>query len=162
MKKKGRSDHGAGVNRTVISVGSIEHSENAAVIVPVAAPPRRRTSSPATVWDRVKRNRAALCGLIVVAVVIGVAVLAPWITPYDPARQFTDGLSPEGRPLPPSSRFWLGTDLLGRVLLRRLLYGASILLLTGVVANGAWLTVGAFFGTAAGYFRGWVSTAFMR
>src|SRR3989442_10664971 len=100
MNKTGRSDNGAGVNRTVISVGSIERSENTAVIVPVAAPPRRRTSSPATVWDRVKRNRAALCGLVVVAVVIGVAVLAPGVPPLVPPRRFPHRLSPEGRPLP--------------------------------------------------------------
>src|SRR2546425_13319212 len=98
MNKTGRSDNGAGVNRTVISVGSIERSENAAVIVPVAAPRRRRTSSPATVWDRVKRNRAALCGLVGVAVVMGVALLAPWITPYEPSRPVTEGRSQEGRP----------------------------------------------------------------
>ncbi|TMJ06115.1 MAG: ABC transporter permease [Bacillati bacterium ANGP1] len=162
MNKIGRSDHGAGVNRTVISVGSIERSENAAVIVPVAAPGRTRVRPPATVWDRVKRNRPALFGLVVMAIVIGVALLAPWIAPYDPARQFTDGLSLEGRPLAPSSRFWLGTDLLGRDLLTRLLYGARISLLIGLLANGAALTIGTFFGAVAGYFRGWVSTAFMR
>src|SRR3989442_5584766 len=100
MNKTGRSDNGAGVNRTVISVGSIERSENAAVIVPVAAPSRRRTSSPATVWDRVKRNRAALCGLVVVAVVIGVELLAPVITPYDSPPQVDDGLAAARLPLP--------------------------------------------------------------
>src|SRR2546427_13066963 len=98
MNKIGRSDHGAGVNRTVISVGSIERSENAAVIPPVAAPPRRRTSSPATVWDRVKRNRAALCGLVVVAVVIAVAVVAPRLTPHDPAPEVPHGLLPGSTP----------------------------------------------------------------
>src|SRR3989454_11053747 len=102
MNKIGRSDHGAGVNRTVISVGSIERSENAAVIAPVAAPPRRRTSSPATVWDRVKRNRAALCGLVVVAVVIGVAVPAPWVTPPDPPPRVPAGPAPERPPPPPA------------------------------------------------------------
>src|SRR5436853_12632 len=69
---------------------------------------------------------------------------------------------PRGRPLAPSSRFWLGTDLLGRDLLTRLLYGARISLLIGLLANGAALTIGTFFGAVAGYFRGWVSTAFMR
>jgi len=50
-------------------------------------------------------------------------VLSPWIAPYDPAQQFTDGLTLEGLPLPPSGRFWLGTDLLGRDLLTRLVCG---------------------------------------
>src|SRR5436309_13939152 len=70
--------------------------------------------------------------------------------------------SPEGRPLPPSGRFWLGTDLLGRDLLTRLIYGARVSLLIGVLANAAALTIGTLFGAAAGYFRGWVSTVFMR
>ncbi len=143
-------------------MGPLQHSESAAVIVTATAPARRRASSPATVWDRVKRTRAAVFGLVVVAAVIGAALLAPWIAPYDPARQFTDGLSPEGRPLPPSGRFWLGTDLLGRDLLTRLIYGARVSLLIGVLANAAALTIGTLFGAAAGYFRGLVSTVFMR
>ncbi len=126
------------------------------------APAQRRFHPPVTTWTRVKRNRAALFGLMVVLVVIGVALLAPWIAPYDPAQQFFDGLTPEGRPLPPSSRFWLGTDLLGRDLLSRLIYGARISLLIGVAANAAALSIGTLFGTVAGYFRGWVGTAFMR
>lgn len=126
------------------------------------APADRRFRPPVTTWTRVARNRAALFGLVVVVVVIGVAILAPWIAPYDPAQQFFDGLTPEGRPLPPSSRFWLGTDLLGRDLLSRLIYGARISLLIGVAANAAALSIGTLFGTVAGYFRGWVGTAFMR
>src|SRR2546425_12575335 len=106
--QSGRSDHGAGVNRTVISVGSIERSENAAVIVTAAAPGRTRVRPPATVWDRVKRNRPALFGLVVMAIVIGVALLAPRVAPYHPARPFPHGLSLESPPRAPSSRFWLG------------------------------------------------------
>src|SRR5213594_3209698 len=131
-------------------------------MVPATPPPGGRPPPPPPGGDRVKRTRAAVFGLVVVAAVIGAALLAPWIAPYDPARQFTDGLSLEGRPLAPSSRFWLGTDLLGRDLLTRLLYGARISLLIGLLANGAALTIGTFFGAVAGYFRGWVSTAFMR
>ncbi len=126
------------------------------------APAQRRFRPPVTTWTRVARNRAALFGLVVVLVVIGMAALAPWIAPYDPAQQFFDGLTPDGRPLPPSSRFWLGTDLLGRDLLSRLIYGARISLLIGVAANAAALSIGTLFGTVAGYFRGWVGTAFMR
>ncbi|MBI2973544.1 MAG: ABC transporter permease, partial [Armatimonadetes bacterium] len=107
-------------------------------------------------------HRAATFGFIVIVVVSGLAVLAPWLVPYDPAEQFLDGLTVEGRPLPPSARFWLGTDLLGRDLLSRLIHGARISLLIGVAANAAALSIGMLFGTVAGYFRGWVSTAFMR
>ena len=123
---------------------------------------RPRFHPPVTPWDRVKRNRATLFGLVVVIVVSAVAVLAPWIAPYDPAQQFFDGLTLEGRPLPPSPRFWLGTDLLGRDLLSRLIFGARISLLIGVVANAAALSIGTIFGLVAGYFRGWAGTVFMR
>lgn len=125
----------------------------------VAAPRPRVPPSP---WSRVARNRAALFGIAVIAVVTALAVLAPWVAPHDPAEQFTEGLSPEGRPLPPGGRFWLGTDLLGRDLLSRLIYGARVTLLIGVAANGAALAIGTVLGTVAGYFRGWVGTAFMR
>lgn len=115
-----------------------------------------------TPWQRVKRNRAALFGLVVVAVVSTGAMLAPWFAPYDPAQQFFGGLTQEGRPLAPNPRFWLGTDLLGRDLLSRLIFGARISLLIGVAANAAALSIGTAFGLVAGYFRGWVGTAFMR
>ncbi len=138
-------------------------SQIAAAVVetlPVRARPGARVS--ATVWRRLRRHRAATFGFIVIVVVSGLAALAPWLTPYDPAEQFLDGLTVEGRPLPPSARFWLGTDLLGRDLLSRLIHGARISLLIGVAANAAALSIGMLFGTVAGYFRGWVSTAFMR
>ncbi len=118
--------------------------------------------APATAWRRLRRQRAATFGFVVIVVVGGLAALAPWLTPYDPAEQFLDGLTVEGRPLPPGARFWLGTDLLGRDLLSRLIHGARISLLIGVVANVAALCIGTAFGSVAGYFRGWVSTAFMR
>lgn len=99
---------------------------------------------------------------MVIGLVCTAALLAPWIAPYDPAEQFFDGLTFEGRPLGPSQRFLLGTDLLGRDLLSRLIFGARISLLIGVIANAVALLIGTMFGTAAGYFKGWVSTAFMR
>ena len=73
-----------------------------------------------------------------------------------------DGLTLEGAPLPPSEKFWLGTDLLGRDLATRILYGARTSLIIGIVANGAALLIGALVGITAGYFRGWIGGALMR
>jgi len=101
-------------------------------------------------------------GLAVVVAVVVVALFAPYLAPFDPAAQFPDGLTPDGRPLPPGSRFLLGTDLLGRDLLSRMIYGARISLLVGVVANGAALAIGTGLGVLAGYFRGWIGILFMR
>ncbi|MDR7468275.1 MAG: ABC transporter permease, partial [Armatimonadota bacterium] len=117
---------------------------------------------PPTVWRRLRANPSALLGLVVIGLVVVLALLAPWVAPYDPAEQFFDGLTLEGRPLPPNARFYLGTDLLGRDLLSRLIYGARVSLLIGVAANVAALSIGTAIGTVAGYFRGWTATVFMR
>jgi len=107
-------------------------------------------------------NRAAVVGLVGVVVVVTVSLLAPVLAPHDPAKQYFDGLTLEGFPLPPHEPFWFGTDLLGRDLLSRVIYGARVSLLVGVVANGAAVLIGLIVGVAAGYFRGVTETLLMR
>ncbi|WP_027142477.1 ABC transporter permease [Mesorhizobium sp. WSM3626] len=116
----------------------------------------------AGIWRRLAKRRLALLGLVIVAVVVAGAILAPWLTGYDPNEQMFDGLTIEGSPLPPSAKFWLGTDLLGRDLLTRILYGARTSLIIGIVANGVALFIGTLVGVTAGYFRGWMGSALMR
>ncbi|MBZ9738115.1 ABC transporter permease [Mesorhizobium sp. CO1-1-4] len=116
----------------------------------------------AGVWRRLAQRRLALLGLVIVAVVVAGAILAPWLTGYDPNEQMFDGLTIEGSPLPPNAKFWLGTDLLGRDLLTRILYGARTSLIIGIVANGVALFIGTLVGVTAGYFRGWVGSVLMR
>ncbi|TPL77481.1 ABC transporter permease [Mesorhizobium sp. B2-3-15] len=116
----------------------------------------------AGVWRRLVKRRLALLGLVIVAIVVAGAILAPWLTGYDPNEQMFDGLTIEGSPLPPSAKFWLGTDLLGRDLLTRILYGARTSLIIGIVANGVALLIGTLVGVTAGYFRGWIGGALMR
>jgi peptide/nickel transport system permease protein len=113
-------------------------------------------------WRRLVKRPLALIGLVIVAVVLAGAVLAPWLTGYDPNEQMFDGLTLEGAPLPPNASFWLGTDLLGRDLLTRILFGARTSLIIGIVANGVALLVGTLVGVTAGYFRGWIGGALMR
>ncbi|MER8865475.1 ABC transporter permease [Mesorhizobium sp. M0751] len=116
----------------------------------------------AGVWRRLLKRPLALLGLGIVAVVLTGAILAPWLTGYDPNEQMFDGLTLEGAPLPPGAQFWLGTDLLGRDLLTRLLFGARTSLIIGIVANGVALLIGTLVGITAGYFRGWIGSALMR
>ncbi|WP_210211065.1 ABC transporter permease [Mesorhizobium sp. M9A.F.Ca.ET.002.03.1.2] len=116
----------------------------------------------AGVWRRLVKRPLALLGLVIVAVVVASAVLAPWLTGYDPNEQMFDGLTLEGAPLPPNASFWLGTDLLGRDLLTRILFGARTSLIIGIVANGVALLIGTLVGVTAGYFRGWIGSALMR
>jgi peptide/nickel transport system permease protein len=114
------------------------------------------------VWKRLARDRLALAAIIVVILTVLVALLAPLVAPYDPAEQFFDGLTLEGAPLPPSERFLLGTDLLGRDLFSRLIYGARTSLMIGVVANGVAVMIGALLGATAGYVQGAIGAALMR
>jgi peptide/nickel transport system permease protein len=113
-------------------------------------------------WQRFRKDKAALFGAVVIVAVVIAAILAPWVTPYDPSEQFFDGLTLEGAPLPPSARFWLGTDLLGRDVYTRLVYGARTSLVIGLVANAVAVLIGTVLGTAAGYAGGWIGTAIMR
>ncbi|MER8423089.1 ABC transporter permease [Mesorhizobium sp. M1403] len=116
----------------------------------------------AGVWRRLLKRPLALLGLGIIALVLAGAILAPWLTGYDPNEQMFDGLTLEGAPLPPGAQFWLGTDLLGRDLLTRLLFGARTSLIIGIVANGVALLIGTLVGITAGYFRGWIGSALMR
>ena len=113
-------------------------------------------------WKRFKRDKTALFGGTVIVIVVTAALLAPWVTPYDPHEQFFDGLTLEGAPLPPNKRFPLGTDLLGRDLYTRLVYGARTSLIIGIAANAAAVLVGTLLGIIAGYLGGWVGNAIMR
>ena len=114
-----------------------------------------------SLWqDAVRRliqNRAAMIGGITVLVLIILAIFAPWIAPYSYSYQNLDlGASP------PSAGHLLGTDVLGRDLLSRLLYGARISLLVGFVATGVALVIGVSWGIIAGYFGGRVDSIMMR
>ncbi len=112
--------------------------------------------------QRFFRNKAGLFGLAVVILILLLAFLAPWLAPKDPSQQFFDGLTLEGKPLPPGGQFLLGTDTLGRDLLSRLIWGARASMLVGLVANGAAVLIGALVGASAGYFRGWGGALLMR
>jgi peptide/nickel transport system permease protein len=108
------------------------------------------------------RRTPAAIGLAMIGLTVAGAALAPWIAPFDPAEQMFDGLTIEGAPLPPGGGYLLGTDLLGRDLLSRILYGARTSLVIGIAANGLALLIGTIVGLTAGYFRGWIGAVLMR
>ena len=89
----------------------------------------------AEAWKKFRRDKLALTALAAILILTATAILAPWLAPFDPAQQFFDGLTIEGAPLPPGAKYLLGTDLLGRDLLSRLIYGARTSLMIGVAAN---------------------------
>ena len=118
-------------------------------------------SQSSSLWSdairRLFKNKAAVAGAVVLVVLIVLAVLAPWIAPYPYAYQNLDlGASP------PSSAHLLGTDVLGRDLLSRILYGARISLLVGFIATTVALVIGVSWGIIAGYSGGKVDSVMMR
>ncbi len=103
------------------------------------------------IWKALWRHPLGLAGTCVVGSLVFVAVLAPFIAPYDPlAIDVSHVLEP------PSLAHPCGTDLLGRDVLSRLIYGARISLEVGVLAVGISLAIGVVLGAVAGYFGGWV------
>ncbi|NNU82040.1 ABC transporter permease [Halovulum dunhuangense] len=111
---------------------------------------------------RLARRKLAVLGLVLIGLAVGCAIFAPFLTSYGPDEQHFDGLTIEGAPLPPGGEYLLGTDLLGRDLLSRLMHGARTSLIIGVVANGLALLIGTLVGVTAGYFRGWIGSVLMR
>lgn len=120
------------------------------------------------VWRRLKRDRSAMFGAVLVAVIVVAAVAAPLLSPHDPTEQFHDGLTPDGQPIPStlfgqgSPRFILGTDANGRDLLSRILHGARVSLLVGVLANALAVALGTLIGSVAGFFGGRLESLLMR
>jgi peptide/nickel transport system permease protein len=95
---------------------------------------------------RLFARKGAVAGLIVIATFIALAVLAPWIAPYDPvATSWTLVRKP------PSALHWFGTDELGRDILSRVIYGARASLMAGAISVGIALGVGVPLGMLAGY-----------
>jgi peptide/nickel transport system permease protein len=113
-------------------------------------------------WWRLWRLPRARVGSVLVLIVVLGTVLAPLITQVDPLKQYHDGLADNGNPLPPSARFPLGTDHLGRDVLSRLLYGGRLSLFITFMANLVAAILGTVVGMLAGYYSGWIDMALMR
>ncbi|WP_188733056.1 oligopeptide ABC transporter permease [Oceanobacillus neutriphilus] len=103
------------------------------------------------------KNKLSVLGGITIIIVVGMAVFAPWIAPFDPAKQ--DLLNTLA---PPSMEHFLGTDELGRDVFSRLLYGARVSLLVSFTAVIGMKTIGVVIGASAGYFGKVVDSILMR
>lgn len=108
--------------------------------------------------QRFRQHPQAMMGLVLLIVLAGLALAAPWIAPFDPAQ--TDLAS--RRLLSPSMAHWMGTDDLGRDLWSRVLFGARISLLIGFLSVVIAITLGTAIGAVAGYAGGWVDAVLMR
>jgi len=108
-------------------------------------------------WGRFRRNRLALIGLALVAVLAASAVLAPWLSPHDPARQ-----SLIEKRAKPGGKYVLGADEFGRDILSRVIYGSRVALLVGLLSAAIAVAGGLVLGTLAGFAGGWLDAVVMR
>ena len=110
-----------------------------------------------TAWGRFCRNRLAVVGLALIVVLALSALLAPWLAPYDPARQ-----SLIEKRAKPGAKYWLGADEFGRDILSRVIYGSRVALLVGVLSVLIALAGGLLLGTVSGFTGGWLDAVMMR
>ncbi|MCB0115727.1 MAG: ABC transporter permease [Caldilineaceae bacterium] len=102
------------------------------------------------------RNRGALLGVGLLLMWILLAVFAEQIAPHDPL------MTVDRARQAPSADFWFGTDKLGRDVFSRVLFGARVSLLLGVISVTLGLFIGTLLGMLAGFYGGWVDTIIMR
>ena len=128
----------------------------AAIAIPAPAAPRELTPARCAL-KRLARRRGAMVGLALVAFFVAMALLAPWISPYDPLATSWSTVRKA-----PSMAHWFGTDDIGRDVLARVVWGARASLLAGLVSVGIALCVGVPIGLAAGYVGGWTDMLISR
>jgi peptide/nickel transport system permease protein len=117
-------------------------------------------------WVRLRHDRLAITCAAVILMITLIALAAPLfvaLTGHGPNEEFqTTGLTVDGLPRGPTSTFLFGTDDLGRDVLVRVIYGARISLLSGVLASTAAVAIGVLVGLVGGYFGGIVDTILAR
>lgn len=107
--------------------------------------------------NRFKKNKMAVAGLIIVTVLVIVALFAPYIAPYS-----YDEVNYDESLKPPSPQHILGTDILGRDIFSRIVYGSRVSLEVGIIAVAISVLIGVTLGLISGYFGGWVDVIIMR
>jgi len=118
---------------------------------------RRHDSMSRLLVRRFRRHQLAVAGLVVLTLLVLSALFAPLIAPYDP-----DALNPSEKLQSPSAEHWFGTDVVGRDIFSRVLYGGRISLVIGISATVVALFIGTLIGACSGYFGGFVDNSLMR
>ena len=107
-------------------------------------------------------NGLDIFAIVFILLLILASIFAPLIVQYSPDDQLFEGLTLQGAPIAPGQEFLLGTDLLGRDLFSRIVYGARTSLLIGVIANSVSVLIGTILGLIAGYFGKFFESLIMR
>lgn len=119
------------------------------------APQQSRSNNRA--WKKLKANKSALAGLIIISIFLILAVTAPLLPIADPVATSWSAIRKA-----PSAAHWLGTDDIGRDILSRMIWGARASLMAGVFSVGIAVAVGVPLGLIAGYFGGWIDIIISR
>ena len=122
-----------------------------------ADPESRKHSNLAALMGRLRKNNAAMLGLVIFMFLVLVAVFAPLIMPYP--YEHMDLINAYS---PPTAKHWFGTDDLGRDILSRIMYGGRYSLSIGIIATGFSVAIGMAIGAVAGYFGGRIDNLIMR
>ena len=101
-------------------------------------------------WRRLRRSKGALVGLAVLFLLVMCAVAAPYIAPFDPIKVSEQSLYSPGSP------YLLGSDQYGRDIFSRIVFGARISLVIGLISVGIAASIGVTMGLLAGYYAGWI------
>ncbi|HSL73896.1 MAG TPA: ABC transporter permease [Ilumatobacteraceae bacterium] len=127
---------------------------------PRAAAWQRRRRAASDGWRRLRTDRAAMVGLVVLAGFVVMAIAAPWISP----RSGLSAVDSIGNAAwqPPSWEHPLGTDHLGRSVAAQFVWGARVSLFVGFAATVLTITIGSIVGVTAGYLGGWADAVLMR
>ena len=124
--------------------------------VAVTGPDEEQASLWGDAWSRLRANKIAMAGLVVILLFLFMAIAGPFITPYDFLSQDLTV-----RNVPPSFAHWMGTDELGRDVFSRVVYGSRTALIVAIVVTFISVIIGATLGAISGYFGGAVDSSIM-
>lgn len=124
--------------------------------ITLAAPDRSDSPTLRRFKDAFRRHPTAIIGAVVLMLMVLVAVFAPWLGTVDP-----QAVSPLRRLKPPSAEFWFGSDMLGRDVYSRVVYGARVSLVVGLAVALLSIFIGLVLGLVTGFIR-WVDAVMMR
>jgi oligopeptide transport system permease protein len=138
----------AAVAVPAVGVGAVETA---------GQPIRRHRSLWGDAWRRLIRNKLAMFGLFGIICLLFLTLAADWLMPYDYDYQHFGNIAE-----PPSAEFLLGTDLVGRDMLSRMIYGARVSMSVALISQIVVLLIAIPIGAVAGYYGGWIDTFLMR
>lgn len=136
--------------------------EQALTGVGVALPTRKARSLWSDAWHRLLRNKAAVLGMMIIGFFFLCGITAPWLAPHDPIKTFPNFSQNAPVWVTGDDRFLLGNDMLGRDLLSRLIWGARISMIIGIIPVTINLLFGGTIGIVSGYSGGNLDNALMR